>query len=219
MKILWNFTLKQRVKHKLCKVWLCLQFSWGNHLLYEKSIRSFMIECLYDNLLIYHSCLPVFPDHFWVMTKTTFQVVLTGFQRKSHMCFCAHTHRHKEHNLWKQSSPASSVALRKNQIHLSIHSSSSSTSHWRLRLNTAWATCNFEQERNKKWCKPISLDRRDTDGDDVWTTLSASRSSLKPLAIIMMKKELFISPQFSDVAKAILHWRPEFSYKRLCCPW
>ena len=154
------------------------------------------------------------------MTKTTFQVVWTGFQQKSHTHVSAHAHKHTADSWQKERSSASWVALKESQIHWSICSPSFSTSHWSSRLNTAWAPCHLDQEGNKKWCKPISLDRRDTDGDDVWTILSASRSSLKPLAIIMMEQELFISPQFSVVAKKkILHWGSEFSYERLCCPW
>lgn len=62
MKILWNFVPKQKMKHKLCKVQICLQFSWGDHLLRKKIFKVFfMIEYLYDSPLTYHfSLCPVF---------------------------------------------------------------------------------------------------------------------------------------------------------------
>lgn len=91
MKILWNFTLKQRVKHKLCKIWLCLQFSWDNHLLYEKSIRSFMIECLYDNLLICHFCLPAFQIISESWRKQHFKLFWQA-SRGNHTCVSVHIH-------------------------------------------------------------------------------------------------------------------------------
>lgn len=65
-------------------------------------------------------------------------------------------------------------------------------------LNTSWATCHRDQKRDKKWCKTISLDSTDTDGDFILTILSALVPSLKPLTIIMMGLKLFISSQFPD---------------------
>ena len=66
-------------------------------------------------------------------------------------------------------------------------------------LNTSWATCHRDQKRDKKWCKTISLDSTDTDGDFILTILSTLVPSLKPLTIIMMELKLFISSQFPDV--------------------
>lgn len=70
-------------------------------------------------------------------------------------------------------------------------------------LNTSWATCHRDQKRDKKWCKTISLDSTDTDGDFILTILSALVASLKPLTIIMMGLKLFISSQFPDVFSAL----------------
>lgn len=140
--------------------------------------------------------------------------------RGNHTRVCGHIHTSTQSTIdGKQSSSATLVTQRK------VRFTNQFTGHhfppvievrgWTLH----GATCHLDQERNKKWCKPISLDRRDTDGDNVQTILSAPRSSLKPLAIIMMEQKLFISPQFSDVAKTILQQGPEFSYERSCCPW
>lgn len=66
-------------------------------------------------------------------------------------------------------------------------------------LNTSQTTCHRDQKRDKKWCKTISLDSSNTDGDFILTILSALVPSLKPLTIIMMGLQLFISSQFPDV--------------------
>lgn len=67
MKILWNFTLMQRMKHKLCKVWLCLQFSWGNHLLHKKSLRSF-----HDRIPLWQ---PINPSFLSMYCLPVFQII------------------------------------------------------------------------------------------------------------------------------------------------
>lgn len=66
-------------------------------------------------------------------------------------------------------------------------------------LNTSRTTCHRDQKRDKKWCKTISLDSSNTDGDFILTILSALVPSLKPLTIIMMGLQLFISSQYPDV--------------------
>lgn len=66
-------------------------------------------------------------------------------------------------------------------------------------LNISRTTCHRDQKRDKKWCKTISLDSSNTDGDFILTILSALVPSLKPLTIIMMGPRLFISSQFPDV--------------------
>lgn len=66
-------------------------------------------------------------------------------------------------------------------------------------LNASRTTCHRDQKRDKKWCKTISLDSSNTDGDFILTILSALVPSLKPLTIIMMGLQLFISSRFPDV--------------------
>ena len=63
------FTLKQRMKHKLCKVWLGLQFSWGNHLLHrkKKSLRSF-----HDRIPIWQ---PISPSFLAMYCLPVFQII------------------------------------------------------------------------------------------------------------------------------------------------
>lgn len=151
----------------------------------------FIRELLYNNPLSH--CYPSqppsrFPNHLWMMKKT-FHVILTGFQKKTHVCF--------EHT--STQGTICGATLNESWFQSSIHIPSYFSSLWSFRMHTAWGTCHLYKERNKKWYKPISLDSIDTDGDGIWTILSAWGSFLKPLALITMKPELFISPQFSDV--------------------
>lgn len=165
-----------------------------------------MIEYLYDSLLIHHFSLCtvfLFSKSFLNRNENNISSYFDRFPEEiTHVFLCTYTQAQStiyggRVALWVCGSEGKLDSLINSQS-IILHQSSE------LGLNTVWVTCHLDQERNKKWCKPISPDRRDTDGDDVWTILSAFGSSLKPLAIIMMKPELFISPQFSDVAKIVL---------------
>lgn len=139
------------------------------------------------------------------------------FSYKSTCVFC--THKHTGYNSWQPNASATSLSLNESWLPSSIHIPSSFTNLWSSGMHTAWGACHLCKGRNKKWYKPISLDSRDTDGDGIWTILSARGSSRKPLALTAMKLELFISQPFSDVLQTALPWGPEFPSKRLCCPW